>query len=316
MYEFEDRERPGPRAAPRGHRAHGPGLRPAPADRSRGRRGTQRPRSATSAPSAGRYRQHHQLGVEALGPADPDLDVEVISLAARLLRRPRPRCRVAPAQLDGRRDLPPGLPRTAAGVPRTNVETRSAPSTVSASTPTRCGSSTASARSASRPPKTPLRSPTTSATPAAAHFDRVRDGPRRASDPLRARPPPGARASTTTPARRSSSRPTRSSRPRTGSAGEAATTDWSRCSAGPPTPGIGFGIGIERVLLACDAEGVFPVAPTPLDAFVVDVAGGSIARDLTAQLAAGRVPCGSRLRRPVDEGPVQGGGPFGCSWLR
>ena len=25
---------------------------------------------------------------------------------------------------------------------------------------------------------------------------------------------------------------------------------------GPPTPGIGFGIGIERVLLACDAEGV------------------------------------------------------------
>ena len=30
---------------------------------------------------------------------------------------------------------------------------------------------------------------------------------------------------------------------------------------GPPTPGIGFGIGIERILLACDAEGVFPVDP-------------------------------------------------------
>ena len=27
---------------------------------------------------------------------------------------------------------------------------------------------------------------------------------------------------------------------------------------GPPTPGIGFGSGIERTLLACDAEGVFP----------------------------------------------------------
>ena len=24
---------------------------------------------------------------------------------------------------------------------------------------------------------------------------------------------------------------------------------------GPPTPGIGFGIGIERVLIACDSEG-------------------------------------------------------------
>jgi histidyl-tRNA synthetase len=53
---------------------------------------------------------------------------------------------------------------------------------------------------------------------------------------------------------------------------------------GPPTPGIGFGIGIERLLLACDAEGVFPVEPVPLDAFVVDVAGGEAARDLTAEL--------------------------------
>ncbi|MBV8386311.1 MAG: histidine--tRNA ligase, partial [Acidimicrobiia bacterium] len=32
-------------------------------------------------PQAGRYRQHHQLGVEALGTEDPDLDVEVIALA-------------------------------------------------------------------------------------------------------------------------------------------------------------------------------------------------------------------------------------------
>ena len=53
---------------------------------------------------------------------------------------------------------------------------------------------------------------------------------------------------------------------------------------GPPTPGIGFGIGIERLLLACDAEGVFAVAPAPLDAFVVDVTGGEAARDLTAEL--------------------------------
>jgi histidyl-tRNA synthetase len=38
---------------------------------------------------------------------------------------------------------------------------------------------------------------------------------------------------------------------------------------GPATPGIGFGSGLERVLLACDAEGVFP-APVPApDCFVV-----------------------------------------------
>lgn len=55
---------------------------------------------------------------------------------------------------------------------------------------------------------------------------------------------------------------------------------------GPPTPGIGFGIGIDRTLLACDAEGVFTAAEVAhrLDAFVVDFAGGSLARDLTALL--------------------------------
>jgi histidyl-tRNA synthetase len=54
---------------------------------------------------------------------------------------------------------------------------------------------------------------------------------------------------------------------------------------GPPTPGIGFGSGIERVLLTCDAEGVFP-APTEglLDCFVVDVTGGDVAVMLTQQL--------------------------------
>src|SRR5664280_1192639 len=37
-------------------------------------------------PQAGRYRQHHQLGVAALGPVDPDLDVEVIALADGFFR--------------------------------------------------------------------------------------------------------------------------------------------------------------------------------------------------------------------------------------
>ena len=37
-------------------------------------------------PQAGRYRQHHQLGVEALGTEDPALDVEVIALAYRFFQ--------------------------------------------------------------------------------------------------------------------------------------------------------------------------------------------------------------------------------------
>jgi histidyl-tRNA synthetase len=53
---------------------------------------------------------------------------------------------------------------------------------------------------------------------------------------------------------------------------------------GPPTPGIGFGSGIERMLLACDAEGVFSAPTSVLDVFVVDTTGGAAARDLTHEL--------------------------------
>jgi histidyl-tRNA synthetase len=53
---------------------------------------------------------------------------------------------------------------------------------------------------------------------------------------------------------------------------------------GPPTPGIGFGIGVERVLIACDAEQVLPPAAAPLDAFVVDGVGDASATALVAEL--------------------------------
>jgi len=53
---------------------------------------------------------------------------------------------------------------------------------------------------------------------------------------------------------------------------------------GPPTPGVGFGSGIERVLLTCDAEGVFPPPERRVEVFVVDVVGGAQARALTTEL--------------------------------
>jgi histidyl-tRNA synthetase len=54
---------------------------------------------------------------------------------------------------------------------------------------------------------------------------------------------------------------------------------------GPPTPGIGFGIGIERVILAIDAEGAPAVtSSTPLDAFVVDALGDGSAAVVVHEL--------------------------------
>lgn len=53
---------------------------------------------------------------------------------------------------------------------------------------------------------------------------------------------------------------------------------------GPATAGIGFGSGIERALLACDAEDTFAAPHTGVDVFVVDLCGGDAARDLTVAL--------------------------------
>jgi histidyl-tRNA synthetase len=55
---------------------------------------------------------------------------------------------------------------------------------------------------------------------------------------------------------------------------------------GPPTHGIGFALGLDRTLIACDDEGVFPPQPLALDAFIVDTTGGLEALRLTAELRA------------------------------
>ena len=55
---------------------------------------------------------------------------------------------------------------------------------------------------------------------------------------------------------------------------------------GPPTHGIGFALGLDRTLLACDDEGVFPAQPLMIDAFIVDTTGGLEALRLTAELRA------------------------------
>ncbi len=53
---------------------------------------------------------------------------------------------------------------------------------------------------------------------------------------------------------------------------------------GPATTGVGFALGVDRTLLACDDEGVFAPDERRLDAFVVDVVGGGEATVLTAAI--------------------------------
>lgn len=53
---------------------------------------------------------------------------------------------------------------------------------------------------------------------------------------------------------------------------------------GPDTPGVGFAIGLDRTLLACDDESVFPAPSNVADVFVVDVGDGNDALVICADL--------------------------------
>lgn len=55
---------------------------------------------------------------------------------------------------------------------------------------------------------------------------------------------------------------------------------------GPATPGVGFALGIDRTLLACDSEDVFNVGSPQIDAFIVDVVDGMSALRLSDELRA------------------------------
>jgi histidyl-tRNA synthetase len=55
---------------------------------------------------------------------------------------------------------------------------------------------------------------------------------------------------------------------------------------GPATPGVGFALGLDRTLLACDDEGVFAAPDAAVDVFVVDTTGGSEALVVTTALRA------------------------------
>lgn len=65
---------------------------------------------------------------------------------------------------------------------------------------------------------------------------------------------------------------------------------------GPDTPAVGFAIGVERTLLALEAGSGSRADAERLDAFVVDFAGGDAARDISARLRAG----GFRVDRAFD----------------
>ncbi|HEX2024271.1 MAG TPA: histidine--tRNA ligase [Acidimicrobiales bacterium] len=236
---------------------------------------------------AGRYRQHHQLGVEVLGTEDPDLDVEVVALAWSVitdlgLRRVElvlnslgdSVCR--PGYLDALRQFLDERRDQLCDEHRDRV----------AENPLRvldCKREACRAATADAPHMVDHL-----CEPCRAHFARVRVGLDTLGVPWRLEPR----------LVRGLDYYTRTAFELVAGALETAQNGvggggrYDRLAedlGGPPTPGIGFGIGIERLLLTCDAEGVFPAPSGTVEVFVIDTTGGLEALQFSAELRAAGV---------------------------
>ena len=233
-------------------------------------------------PQAGRYRQHHQLGLEAIGSDDPDLDVEIIAILHDFYRS----IGLADFRLlinsmgtsDDRRryidDVRAWLTERAASLDPADADKiadhpmrvldSKRPITIDAI--------------ADVPRITDRLSPE-----AAERFERVKAGLTRIGVDFVVEPR----------LVRGLDYYTHTTFEFVSSALDAAQSTIGgggrydgliESLGGPPTAGIGFGSGIERVLLACDAEGVFAVDDVAPAVFVVDTTGGDVALALTTEL--------------------------------
>jgi histidyl-tRNA synthetase len=245
-------------------------------------------------PQAGRYRQFHQLGVEVMGTDDPEADVEVIGLAwsfyaALGLRKVtlelnslgdgecRPAYRTLLREhLSARRDV-------LCAEHRDRLEEN--PLRVLDCKRPACVAATADAP----------RQLDHLCEPCAQHLARVRAGLEAQAVPYTMEPR----------LVRGLDYYTRTTFEYVSDALESAQDALGGGGrydglveelGGPPTPSIGFSLGVERILLACDAEGAFAGPGDGADVFVVDTAGGRAAGELSRVLRA----AGIRTDRAFD----------------
>lgn len=238
---------------------------------------------------AGRFRQHHQVGLEVIGSADPAVDVEVITVASEFLDAlglrqvelllntmgtAADRLRYVEVLRDYLRDHVAEL----AEEDRDKVEHHPMRVLDSKRTETKRATDAAPAIADHLSPESQ------------DHFDAVREGLAAAGIgyALAPRLVRGFDYYTHT---------TFEFVPSTVDNAQATILGGGRFDGlveelgGPPTPGIGFGSGIERLLIACDAEGAFPGPTARVDVFVVDVTGGAQAGAITRELRAAGIRC-------------------------
>jgi histidyl-tRNA synthetase len=247
------------------------------------------------APQAGRFRQHFQVDAEIVGTDDPDADVEVIALldgfhqALGLSQRTlqintlgdastRPAYAAALREhFSGRADLSDQSRQTLAINPLRVLDSKRPED---------------AAGIAAAPPLADFLS-----DEAAAHFERVQQGLRSLGIPFEVEPRlvRGLDYYTHTTFE-VASRALPGAQNAIGGGGRY--NGLVEALGGPAgTGGVGFGAGIERILLACDAEGVFGAPPQPVDVYIIDTTGAGEATKLAHEVRG----AGWRADRTFDD---------------
>jgi histidyl-tRNA synthetase len=232
-------------------------------------------------PQAGRYRQHWQLGAEVIGIDDPDIDVEIIELLWGF-------CRDL-----GLRDV--RLSLNSMGDAETRTRYREvllaywhAHADLLGGEMERAEANPLRILDSKRPDWEEMleRAPQLGeylSDASAAHFARVQEGLQAIGIPFEIAPRlvRGFDYYTSTVFELASEALDAA---QNAIGGGGRYDKLAQEMGGPAAPSIGFGSGIERLLLACDAEGVLPVPPPHIDAFVVDLVGVSDTARLLAEL--------------------------------
>lgn len=224
-------------------------------------------------PQAGRYRQHHQLGVEALGTEDPALDVEVIALLAELYASLELRAVELRVNSMGDAACRPGYNAALSDYLAAHETLlcgehrerwRANPLRVLDCKQDRCRSVRDAAPRISEAWCDPCREHRTAVVEGlkALGCDYVADDflvrgldyYRRTTFEFRSLALASAQDAI---------------------GGGGRYDGLVQSLGGPAIGGVGFAAGIERILLACDAEGVLPACSERVQVFVVDITAGA-----------------------------------------
>lgn len=233
-------------------------------------------------PQAGRYRQFTQVGIEALGTSDPELDVEVISLAADFYKQLGLQQVTLLLNSLGDETCRPAYLTALESYFRDNIDTLSEQSALTLDiNPLRVLDSKRE-QDQSLIDGAPLMVAFLSAE-LAEHFDQVRSGLDQLSIPytLSPRLVRGLDYYTLTTFEFAADALDTA---QNAIGGGGRYDGLAESLGGPDTPGIGFALGVDRILLACDAEDTFPAPNIDPDVFVVDVSGAHVSLELTHDL--------------------------------